>query len=97
VYLGPAVSFCKGQARQLWEKNGPVGFAKVLQEGSRQIKRWSGPKTGQRVLRRCCKRAADSSRGDLVLRRDSGFCEGIARGQQTGQEVVWSSGSPPAG
>jgi hypothetical protein len=90
VYLGPAVSFCKGQARQQWEKDGPAEFAKVLQEGSIQIKRWSRPKTGQRVPQRCCKRAADRSRGGLVLRRASGVRKGVARGQQTDQEVVWS-------
>jgi hypothetical protein len=43
----------------------------VLQEGSRQIKRWSGPKTGQRGPQRCCKRAADRSRGGLVLRQSA--------------------------
>jgi hypothetical protein len=78
-------------------KTGQAGPAKVLQEGSRQIKRWFGPKTGQRGPQRCCKRAADRSRGDLVLRRDIGFRKGVARGQQTCQEVAWSSGSPPAG
>jgi hypothetical protein len=80
VYLGPAVSFCKSQARQLWEKDGPAGSAKVLQEGSRQIKRWSGPKMGQRGPQRCCKRAADRSRGGLVLRRASGVHRESASG-----------------